>query len=369
MIFSGFRSWSSYLVAGAIAVAVSAWVWSGDHVTGGAAPPPSTQATAAQRDRDVAVRVAVLRSQPVSRTIAISGRTGPARVVTVRAELDARIVAVGAERGSRVQEGEVLVHLDRRTLDAERREALALVAQRTIEFEAAERLSARNFQTRSALATAEAGLQAARAAVARVEARIAHTTVHAPFSGRLEQRMVEIGDYVSRGDPVARILDDDPILVAGHVLQQERHEIRMGGPGEARLITGETVQGRVRYIASESDDATRTFLLELEVPNPGGSLLSGISARIRIPARETAAHRVSPALLELDELGRLGIKSVNDAGVVEFHPIGIVRADTGAVWVSGLPDPVRVITTGQGFVRPGQRVDAVPMTPDEDSSS
>ena len=362
-----FRSWGSYFVAAAIAVAVIVWVWSGDQVTGRSQPPSSREASAVKRQRDVDVRVAVLHAQPVRRTIVLGGRTEPARAVTVRAEIDGRVVAVGAERGARVEESEVLVRLDRRALDAELREARALVRQREIEFDASQRLSARSFQTETALAAAEADLEAARAASSRVALRVANTTVRAPFAGRLEQRMVEVGDYLSSGDPVARVLDEDPILVAGHVLQQERHQVGVGGPGEARLITGETVEGRVRYVASESDDATRTFRVELEVPNPGGSLLSGISAELRIPAETTAAHRISPALLALDEQGRLGVKSVGDAGVVEFHPAGIVRAETGAVWVSGLPDPVRVITTGQGFVRPGQRVNAVPAAPPADA--
>ena len=224
-------------------------------------------------------------------------------------------------------------------------------------------------QTQSELAAAEANLEAARAAVARVEIDIANTRLRAPFAGRLDQRMVEIGDYVNDGTAIGRILQEDPILVAGHVTQQDRHHVRTGADGEARLITGETVRGRVRYVASESDETTRTFRVELEVPNPEGTLVSGISAEIRLPLPATAAHRVSPALLALDEHGRLGIKTVNGTNVVEFHPTELLRAEAGGVWVSGLPDPVRVITVGHGFVRAGQRVIAVPQTAGEGASS
>ena len=354
----------SLLVALAIAAGVSAWVWSGDHA-GSSSPPPSQEASAMQRQRDLEVRVAELRSQPVSRTVVINGRTEPARAVTLRAEIDGRIVAIGAERGARVAEGDEVVRLDPRALQARRREARALAQQREIEFDAARKLSAQNFQTQSALAAAEANLEAARAAVARVEIDIANTRLRAPFAGRLDQRMVEIGDYVNDGNPIGRILEEDPIVVAGHVTQQERHHVETGAAGEARLITGETVEGRVRYVASESDETTRTFRVELEVPNPEGALVSGISAEIRLPLPETGAHRVSPALLALDENGHLGIKAVNDAGVVEFHPTEILRAEAGEVWVAGLPESVRVITVGHGFVRPGQRVIAVPETPAE----
>ena len=68
-------------------------------------------------------------------------------------------------------------------------------------------------------------------------------------------------------------------------------------------------------------------------------------------------------------MGHLGIKTVNDAGVVEFHSTEILRAEAIGVWVSGLPDPVRVITVGHGFVREGQRVIAVPETANKGASS
>ena len=361
------RAWiarrRSLITAVFIAVAVSAWVWSGEREE--TVPPPGREAPPVERLRDFSVRVAVLHAEPVSRTIVLHGRTEPARAVTMRAELDARVVAIGVERGARVAEGEEVARLDPRDLEARRREARALIRQREMEFEAARKLSARNYQTESALAAAQASLEAARATLARVEVDLANTRLLAPFAGRLEQRMVEIGDYVNDGSAIGRVLQEAPILVVGHVTQQNRHRVGLGATGEARLITGETVSGHVRYVAAESDETTRTFRVELEVPNADGALLSGVSAQIRIPTAATAAHLVSPALLALDAQGRLGIKGVGDDGVVAVHPVEIVRADEGGIWVSGLPDPIRVITVGHGFVHPGQRVEAVPMSPDE----
>ena len=362
------KSWigrrRSLITAVLIAAAVSAWVWSGEHVDS-SAPTPGRNGPAVERLGDFGVRVAVLHAEPVSRTIVLHGRTEPARAVTLRAELDGRVVAIGVERGARVAEGDEVARLDPRDLEARRREARALIRQREMQFKAATKLSARNYQTESALAGAEAGLESARATLARVEVDLANTRLLAPFAGRLDQRMVEIGDYVNDGSAIGRILQEDPILMVGHVTQQNRHHVTLGGSGEAHLITGRTVSGHVRYVAAESDGTTRTFRVEIEVPNPDGAILSGISAEIRIATAATAAHLVSPALLALDGQGRLGVKGVGDDGVVAFHPVEIVRADDDGIWVSGLPDPVRVITVGHGFVHPGQRVEAVPTSPNE----
>jgi multidrug efflux system membrane fusion protein len=71
------------------------------------------------------------------------------------------------------------------------------------------------------------------------------------------------------------------------------------------------------------------------------------------------AHRISPALLALDEQGNLGVKLVDDENRVVFHPVAMAGDEGGTLWVEGLPDPATVITVGQEFVRPGQRVDPV----------
>ena len=92
--------------------------------------------------------------------------------------------------------------------------------------------------------------------------------------------------------------------------------------------------------------------------NPGEEVVSGTTAELRIPAEELSAHYISPALLSLNNRDQVGVKSVNDDGVVEFHVVNIVRAGVDGVWVSGLPERVRVITVGQGFVREGDRVEA-----------
>ena len=106
--------------------------------------------------------------------------------------------------------------------------------------------------------------------------------------------------------------------------------------------------------------STRTFRVELEVPNPDGRFAAGTSAELVIEDEPVPAHRVSSALLALDDAGTIGVKAVDDEGVVTFHPARVVRAEADAVWLTGLPERLRLITVGQGFVRPGDRVEVVP---------
>ena len=129
---------------------------------------------------------------------------------------------------------------------------------------------------------------------------------------------------------------------------------------EARLATGETVRGRIRYVAPVADESTRTFTVELEVDNADGQLRAGGTAQLRIPAEAVLAHRVSPSLLTLDDAGNVGIKIINDRGAVEFVVADIALSANDGVWLTGLPVTATIITVGQGYVSNGAVVDAVP---------
>jgi multidrug efflux system membrane fusion protein len=355
----------SVLIALVIAMALALWLASGQlpqlgRAADPAAPPP--QPLAARPAEPPLMRVQVRESvgAPIERVILLNGRTAPARRVELRAEIAGRVVELPVERGGQVEAGEVIARLDRRDREAwlQRAEAMLLKAQ--ADHDAASSLRQRQFVAENELVARRAALEEARATVERTRLDLAHTEIRAPFAGILDRRPIELGDFLDTGDVVGTVLEQDPLLVVGDVAEVDARGLRPGLAGRARLVTGEEVDGKVRYIAREADAATRTFRLELEVPNPGGRLPAGTSAEIRLPLDPVPAHEVSPALLVLDDDGALGVRAVDEGGIVRFHPVSIVRAGPDAVWLAGLPERLRLITVGQGFVRAGQRVLPVP---------
>ncbi|MBM4220826.1 MAG: efflux RND transporter periplasmic adaptor subunit, partial [Gammaproteobacteria bacterium] len=184
--------------------------------------------------------------------------------------------------------------------------------------------------------------------------------VRAPFDGMVQERNVEIGDYVRAGDPVATFVDNTQLIVTGSIAEQDAGFVRVGTLATAHLVTGEVVSGKIRYIAPVADEATRTFTVELELPNPAGKLPAGVTTEMRIPAGVVLAYQVSPSLLTLDSEGELGIKTVDADGRVSFHRVAIAQSGTNGVWISGLPDQANIIVVGQGYVSAGQSVKAVP---------
>jgi multidrug efflux system membrane fusion protein len=355
---------ASHLLAAGIALALAGWLASGQLGAGRSANHEASGEGSVAKGAGVTPPLATVRvrdvvAEPIEREVVINGKTAPAREVTLRAETSGRVIELGPPRGAMVSAGDVLLRLDPRERDAMVEEAEATLEMREIEHEAATKLGERGFQADTKVAQAKAFLEAAQAALARTRVELDHTVIRAPFDGVLEARPVEVGDFLDVGDSVATVIEQDPFLVVGEVAEAEVGRLDVGMPGKARLITGQTVEGVLRYIASQADPATRTFAVELEVSNPGGRFAAGVSAELRIVYARTQAHRVAASLLSLDDDGVLGVKAVDDANRVVFHPVDLVRAEAQAVWLGGLPERLRLITVGQGFVRAGDPVRAI----------
>ena len=250
--------------------------------------------------------------------------------------------------------------LDERDRRARLAQAEATVKQRELEFEARARLKGDSYVSEAQLQEAEALLESAKAELTRARLDIDYMVIRAPFDGALQERQVEVGDFVKLGDPVAAIVDDRTLIVRASIAEYEAHFVKKGGPGSAKLATGEIIHGTIRYIAPVADEATRPFNVELDIDNTDGALRAGMTAELVIPAETIFAQKVSPSLLTLDDEGNLGIKTVNESGIVEFHVADVALSSSDGVWIAGLPHSATIITVGQGFVSEGIFVEAIP---------
>jgi multidrug efflux system membrane fusion protein len=339
---------------------VAIWLISGQYSDSKSADSTAENSVTDAVHAKNAVRVRTQSAEQVQRTITVNGKTAPARVVELSAETDGRVEFLGAERGANVERGGVIVRLDQRDRKARLAEAQATVKQREVEYDGRLRLKSASYVSEAQLQEAVAQLETAKAELTRAELDLDYMNIRAPFGGALQSRVVEVGDFVKRGDPVANFVDNRTIIVSANVSEFDAHFVKVGNTAEASLATGETVQGRIRYIAPVADEATRTFGVELEIDNSDGALRIGGTAEMRIPAEKVLAHRISPALLTLDDAGNVGVKIVNDDGFVQFVVADVALATSDGVWLTGLPQDATIITVGQGYVENGALVDAVP---------
>ena len=310
---------------------------------------------------DVAfVRAARISPQIYASTVRVRGRTEAYRLVEVRAEQAGRIVSNPIARGARVSEGDVLceIAVDERRANLD--EAISRREQAAFEYEAALDLQSRDLQSDVAVAQYRAALESARAAVARAELALEKIRIVAPFDGIVETRTVEIGDLLNIGTVCASVLDDDPMLLIGLVPEQDVGRIEIGADVSAELISGETITGKVIYLARSADPSARSYRIEVEVDPGQLAVRSGITTEMLVNASRINAHMIPPSALTLDDAGLLGVKIINDSGIVAFRNVEIVGDNTSllnpGVWVTGLDGEVNLITVGQEIVFPGQTV-------------
>lgn len=349
----------SWFVSAGIIIAVTLWIASGS-LGGAEESEVESNPAAASNETKNAVRVRTQSAEEVMRTIVVNGKTAPARVVQLAAETDGRIESIGADRGATLDRGKLIVRLDERDRTARLAQAEATVKQREVEYEARERLKSESYVSEAQLQEALALLESARAELTRAQLDLDYMMIRAPFAGALQARMVEIGDFVKRGDPIATYVDNRTIIVSANLSEFDARYVDVDDIAEARLATGETVRGRIRYVAPVADESTRTFVVELEVDNSVGKLRAGGTAELRIPAEKVFAHRISPSLLTLDDAGNVGVKIINDLGEVEFVVADIALSTNEGVWLAGLPEVATIITVGQGYVTSGSVVSTTP---------
>jgi multidrug efflux system membrane fusion protein len=241
------------------------------------------------------------RATNKSKILKSSGFTEADKFVQVRAEVSGRLIARPAQQGDYIEEGDLICQL-------------------------------------------------------YIAGREAYPKIVAPFSGYLETLRVEEGDFLNTGSVCAALIDPDPMLVVADIAEKDIAQVQLGSKASAKLISGRYISGEVTFIASSADKNTRTFRVEISVDNKDRTIRDGVSAEIYIKGKEEPAHKISPAILSLNDQGKLGVRTVTSDNRVEFKEINILEDTNSGMWVSGLGEDARIITLGQEYVFQGQTV-------------
>ncbi|HUF55329.1 MAG TPA: efflux RND transporter periplasmic adaptor subunit, partial [Thermohalobaculum sp.] len=264
--------------------------------------------------------------------------------------------SIAVEEGQTVVAGDPIMTLALDERASRLAEAEARLEQRQADYDAGISLQEKGYATAERIRELRSALEEARAEVATIEQQVADTTILAPFDGVVDEIERRVGEVVELGEEVATLIDNAPLRVEVRGPQQSISRVEVGAPADVQYATGAREAGRVCVISVAADSGTRTFRVEVRTPNADRSIPSGISAEVRIPTGEIEAHFLTPAILSLNDDGRLGVKTVSPQNTVQFHTVSIVQARADGIWVTGLPEEARVITVGQGFVRAGDAV-------------
>ena len=313
------------------------------------------QAEVPAGERKVSVRVRKSTAGPVDSGVVLRGRTEATRRVELRAQTSGLVISAPLLRGAQVAAGDVLCRLDPGTRDIALAEAEARLEEARINNRAAEGLTERGFAPETRLAATRAALQSAEAAVERARREIQYLEVRASFDGVLETNTAELGALMQPGGLCATVIALDPIRFVGFVPEAEINRLEEGAMALGRLLDGREFVGQVSYLSRSADPATRTYRLEVKVPNPELAIRDGATSELLIRANSETAHLLPQSALTLDDGGRLGVRVVEN-GRAQFKPVRVLRDTARGVWLADLPDEADVIVMGQELVADGTEV-------------
>lgn len=346
----------NYRASAVIFVVLGAWLASGAFVAPDEGKEPPETAANEQPRELTKVRAREIRAESYPMVVAATAQTEANRSVNLRAEVSGQVEALPVEEGSTVDKGDVICRLAVEDRAQRLAEAQAMVEQTQIDFDGAQRLETGGFQSKTAIATAKAQLESAKANLLRRQIDLEKTAIRAPFSGIVDERQVEIGDLVRPGDTCATVIDLEPLVISAEVSEQEVVRMKTGEVVNAQLATGEKVQGTIRYISRRANNATRSFRVEAVVPNTDLRLMSGITAELNIQVGHIPAHLISASLLSLDDKGEMGVRVLDHEKRVRFYSVELIADAGDGIWVTGLPESTLLITVGQQYVGVGEQV-------------
>lgn len=360
----------SLLIAILMAIAAVVWILSGSFgpsdtaaITDNSEQQDSVQASDKPHKEDThaarfQVRVVSVSAESMSEEVQLQGEVVANREVEIRAETQGSIESISAKKGTRLKPGEVIANIAMNDRQARLEQAKAELKVRKADLEAGIKLKAKRLLSENQHERNLANVVAAEAAVKQIQVEIKHTQITAAFTGVLDELHVEVGDYVSSGDPVAKLVDDTAMLIRAQVPQQYISQLELGQAVSATLLDNSTHSGAITYISSSADQATRTFMIEAKAQNESLRRF-GQSARVTINLGERMAHKLSPSVLDLANDGSLRVKGIDENNRVISRSVTILRNENDGVWLSGLPEQFELITVGQGFVSEGELVDPI----------
>ncbi|KKO44870.1 RND transporter [Arsukibacterium ikkense] len=344
---------SPVLIAVILAVALLLWLLSGDNYSA------QKQAPAAQQTPTEQLALVETRwsdAAPYQLTRVAQGQVLPWRSVNLKSQQAGTVTALLKQQGDQVQQGDKLLRLSDEGRSALLAQAKANLTLKQSELASARKLGNSQFvseteltRLQSELARAEAELETARLALTQTEPA-------APFSGVVDRRHIEVGDVVQPGSELLQLVQIDKLKVTAQIPQQHVAALAPGQDVKLLLLDGRALNGTLSFISSAADTATRSFYIEVTVANPDLLRIAGGSVTVEVQLAPVQAHLVSPALLSLDNQGKLGIAVVDEQQQVVFYPVQILAADNEGARVSGLPERSQIITQGAGFVKPGSKV-------------
>jgi len=287
----------------------------------------------------------------------------PNKIVTVSAEVGGRIDRIAPEEGSKVRTGDLLIKLNTDLIRPEFESAKAQVERDQIEFDRMTSLAEENAVTQRDLDNATSQLAVSKARFEGIGARLERASIFAPTAGVLNDLLVEEGEYVNTGNPVARVVDTDTVKVVVEIPERDIAFFTVGEKADIVVETkgqSESLEGTITFISELADPRTRSTRMEITLNNKQRLLRSGQIVHVSL-TRQVLKDAVLIPLLAVIPMEDSKVVYVVNSSQAKRREVmlDIIMGDQVQI-TSGLEPGDKLIIAGHRFVAPGQKVNIVP---------
>jgi len=312
----------------------------------------------AQDPPPTAVIVADVLQQPLEQVISLVGTVQPRRSSLVASETEGRVVVRFRDIGQAVEVGEPLFRLKNDALSASLLEAVADVRLHRFNQARSAELLRQNAVSEQVLHEDEYQLARARSKLQSLEKQVEDLIIRAPFTGHVVETATEIGEWVRRGDGVARVIATDTVRVRVDLPERHIDQLRLGDQVDivVNALGTTPFTGHITAILAEGRADSRTFPILIDVINADGRIRSNMSAQARFSVRSAAtALLVSKDALVNTPTGQVVFLAVDDKAVP--RPVTPGLAFKGYIAVTGELQPGDLaIIRGNERLRDGQAI-------------
>lgn len=320
-----------------------------------------------QRVREIAVETITLQEDAFDEFIRVSGSAEAIDDAVISAEVGAQVLSI-ADRGARLQRGDVIAELDKRTLRAnlDAAEASYEFAEETVNrlepLYEDEVVSVQDFRA------ARTDRDAAKAQLDQARKALEDATIRAPFAGRVEQRMISAGELISAGMPVVRLVNSQRMRITGGVPERYIREI---GPGSTALIDlaaygGEQLENEISFAGNTINPDLRTYQIEIELDNREGLLKPDMVVNLRLKRRTIEEAIIIPRTAIIRDEESLNVFVARPQGDGNgYKQAELVEIETGTATgpiievLSGLSAGDEVIVAGMSNISVGDRLNII----------
>ena len=198
-----------------------------------------------------------------------------------------------------------------------------------------------------------ANIQKINTDIAKLEEQLKFTEIRSPRSGWIENIRVDIGEFIKKKKNVARLIGLDELIVEMQIPQSNISNVKLGDQVEISFNKEKYFTGKVHKIGAIANESTRTFSIEVRIQNSDATLRAGMSAEAQIKIAQVDAFKISPAHLNTDNNGSLYVKVIGLDNQVEERAINILKTRDNFAYISGLTNKTIVLTNGQAFLQSG----------------